>query len=151
LTKTVNVSTLLDEGRWTGYQKLLIVGNAGAGAITGGARTPYIWRASFTNAQVSSVMGKHLSTLADVGPVYLIAPDYAAGTEVIRGFKSTFEPSGGKIAGEAKPAFGKTQDYQPFLAGIQSSGALPARKSFERLGRSYGADASALTSVTLPS
>jgi len=28
LTKTVNVSTLLDEGRWTGYQKLLIVGTA---------------------------------------------------------------------------------------------------------------------------
>ena len=65
-------------------KKLLIVGNAGAGAITGGARTPYIWRTSFTNAQVSSVMGKHLSTVADVGPVYLIAPDYAAGTEVIR-------------------------------------------------------------------
>jgi len=104
-------------------KKLLIVGNAGAGAITGGARTPYIWRTSFTNAQVSSVMGKHLASIADVGPVYLIAPDYAAGTEVIRGFKSTFEPAGGKIAGEAKPAFGKTQDYQPFLAGIQSSGA----------------------------
>ena len=28
MTKTVNVSTLLDEGRWTGYQKLLIVGTA---------------------------------------------------------------------------------------------------------------------------
>lgn len=104
-------------------KKLLIVGNAGAGAITGSARNPYIWRTSFTNAQVSSVMGKHLAGIADIGPVYLIAPDYAAGAEVIRGFKSTFEPAGGKIAGEAKPAFGKTQDYQPFLAGIQSSGA----------------------------
>ena len=104
-------------------KKLLIVGNAGAGAITGAARSPYIWRTSFTNAQVAAVMGRHLAGLADVGPVYVIAPDYAAGTEVIRGFKSTFEPGGGKIAGEAKPAFGKTQDYQPFLAGIQGSGA----------------------------
>lgn len=110
----------------TEAKKLLIVGNAGAGAITGAAKSPYIWRASFTNAQVSSVMGKHLAGLADAGPVYLIAPDYAAGTEVIRGFKSTFEAAGGKIAGEAKPAFGKTQDYQPFLAGIQGSGAKSA-------------------------
>ena len=26
--KTVNVSAVLDEGRWTGYQKLLIFGTA---------------------------------------------------------------------------------------------------------------------------
>ncbi|HEU4732785.1 MAG TPA: ABC transporter substrate-binding protein [Kofleriaceae bacterium] len=104
-------------------KKLLIVGNAGAGAITGASPSPYIWRTSFTNAQTAAVMGKHLASLAEVGPVYVMAPDYAAGTEVIRGFRSTFEAAGGKIAGEAKPPFGKTQDYQPFLAGIQSSGA----------------------------
>src|SRR5215470_2443972 len=68
-------------------------------------------------------MGKHLASKGDVGPVYLIAPDYAAGAEVIRGFKTAFTAGGGKIAGEAKPAFGKTQDYQPFLTGIKSSGA----------------------------
>jgi branched-chain amino acid transport system substrate-binding protein len=104
-------------------KKLMIVANAGAGAITGAAKSPYIWRTSFTNAQVASVMGKHLAGQADVGPVYLLAPDYAAGAEVIRGFKTAFEAGGGKIAGEAKPAFGKTQDYQPFLSGIQASGA----------------------------
>ncbi|HEX3761261.1 MAG TPA: ABC transporter substrate-binding protein [Kofleriaceae bacterium] len=104
-------------------KKLMIIANAGAGAITGAARSPYIWRTSFTNAQVASVMGKHLAGKPDVGPVYLIAPDYAAGAEVIRGFKTAFEAGGGKIAGEAKPAFGKTQDYQPFLTGIQGSGA----------------------------
>jgi branched-chain amino acid transport system substrate-binding protein len=104
-------------------KKLLVVANAGAGAITGAARTPYIWRTSFTNAQVAAVMGTHLAGLAAAGPVYVLAPDYAAGTEVIRGFKTTFEAGGGKLAGEAKPAFGKTQDYQPFLAGIQASGA----------------------------
>jgi branched-chain amino acid transport system substrate-binding protein len=104
-------------------KKLMIVANAGAGAITGAEKNPYIWRTSFTNAQVASVMGKHLAGKAEVGPVYLIAPDYAAGAEVIRGFKTAFEAGGGKIAGEAKPAFGKTQDYQPFLTGIQASGA----------------------------
>src|SRR5215470_3070916 len=104
-------------------KKLMIVANAGAGAITGAAKNPYIWRTSFTNAQVASVMGKHLAGKAEVGPVYAIAPDYAAGAEVIRGFKATFEAGGGKVAGEAKIPFGKTQDFQPFLTGIQSSGA----------------------------
>jgi branched-chain amino acid transport system substrate-binding protein len=104
-------------------RKLLIVANAGAGAITGAARNPYIWRTSFSNAQVSAAMGKHLATVGTVGPVYVLAPDYAAGAEAIGGFKKTFTDGGGTIAGEAKPAFGKTQDYQPFLAGIRSSGA----------------------------
>ena len=104
-------------------KKLLIIANAGAGKITGAAKSPYIWRTSFTNAQIAAAMGKHLAGQASAGPVYLIAPAYAAGDEVIAGFKTAFEAGGGKIAGEAKPAFGKTQDYQPFLTGIQSSGA----------------------------
>lgn len=104
-------------------KKLLIIANAGAGKITGAAKSPYIWRTSFTNAQIASVMGKHLAGQAGAGPVYVIAPDYAAGAEVIAGFKAAFEAGGGKIAGEAKTPFGKTQDFQPFLTGIQSSGA----------------------------
>jgi len=104
-------------------KKLLIVGNAGAGALTAGAKNPYVWRTSFTNAQIAAAMGKHLAGRSDAGPVYVIAPDYKAGEEVIRGFKATFSAGGGKIAGEAKPAFAKTQDYQPFLTGIQASGA----------------------------
>jgi len=104
-------------------KKLLIVGNAGAGALTAGAKNRYVWRTSFTNAQIASAMGKHLAGHPDAGPVYVIAPDYKAGEEVIRGFKATFEAGGGKMAGEAKPAFAKTQDYQPFLTGIQASGA----------------------------
>ena len=104
-------------------RKVLVVANAGAGAITGASRTPYIWRTSFTNAQISSVMGQHLATAGAGGPVYLIAPDYAAGAEVLAGFRKTFTAGGGQIAGEAKPAFGKTQDYQPYLTGTRESGA----------------------------
>jgi branched-chain amino acid transport system substrate-binding protein len=104
-------------------KKVLVVANAGAGAITGAARTPYIWRASFTNAQISSVMGQHLAKAGTGGPVYTLAPDYAAGAEVLRGFQTTFTAGGGKIAGEAKPPFGKTQDYQPYLTGIRQAKA----------------------------
>ncbi len=104
-------------------KKLFLITNAGAGAITGAARTPYIWRTSFTNAQVGATMGKYLASLGNVGPVYVIVPDYAAGAEEIVGFEKTFTEGGGKVAGEAKTPFGKTQDFQPFLAGIKSSGA----------------------------
>jgi branched-chain amino acid transport system substrate-binding protein len=103
-------------------KKLLIVSNAGAGDITGKARSPYIWRTSFTNAQVASVMGNVLATTAP-GGVYTIASDYAAGAEAIAGFSGTFQAAGGKIAGSSKPAFGKTSDYQPFLSQIQTSKA----------------------------
>lgn len=104
-------------------KKILIVANAGAEDITGKARSPYIWRSSFTNAQISSAMGTHLAQSGLKDGVYAIAPDYTAGTEVIAGFTKAFEAGGGKVVGQAKPALGKTSDYQPFLSGIQSSGA----------------------------
>ena len=104
-------------------RKILIVANAGAADITGKARSPYIWRSSFTNAQISSAMGTHLAQSGFKDGVYAIAPDYTAGTEVIAGFTKAFEAGGGKVVGQAKPALGKTSDYQPFLSGIQSSGA----------------------------
>ncbi|OLT07317.1 hypothetical protein BJF90_14410 [Pseudonocardia sp. CNS-004] len=64
-------------------KKLLIVTNAGAEDITGAGRTPYIWRTSFTNGQISAAMGTHLAESGFGEGVYAIAPDYAAGTEVI--------------------------------------------------------------------
>jgi branched-chain amino acid transport system substrate-binding protein len=102
-------------------KKLLVVANAGAGDITGKARSPYIWRTSFTNAQVTAALGKHLAGSGKTA--YAIAPDYAAGAEAIAGFKTAFTAGGGAVIGEDKPAFGKTQDYQPFLTRIQASGA----------------------------
>jgi branched-chain amino acid transport system substrate-binding protein len=102
-------------------KKLLLVSNAGANAITGASRSPYIWRTSFTNSQVSAPLGKQLG-----GPgrtAFAVAPDYAAGAEATAGFTGTFKAAGGTVVGEEKPAFGKTQDYQPVLSKIQASGA----------------------------
>jgi branched-chain amino acid transport system substrate-binding protein len=100
----------------------LIIANAGAGPITADAASPYVWRTSFTNAQVAAAMGEHLAQEA-VGPVYVMAPDYAAGQEVVAGFTAAFEAGGGTLAGQALTPFGTTQDFQPFLSGAQSSGA----------------------------
>jgi branched-chain amino acid transport system substrate-binding protein len=102
-------------------KKLLVIANAGAGAITGAGRTPYIWRVSFTNAQVAAAVGSLLA--GTVQKAYAIAPDYAAGAEAISGFSTAFTAGGGTVIGSSKPAFGKTQDYQPFLTRIRAAGA----------------------------
>ncbi|HEX6355177.1 ABC transporter substrate-binding protein [Actinophytocola sp.] len=107
----------------TESKKLLLVANAGAEDITGKAASPYIWRTSFTNGQVSGVMGRYLAEQGTKDGVFVLAPDYAAGAEATAGFQTAYEAAGGAIAGSAKPPFGKTQDYQPFLSQIQSSGA----------------------------
>jgi len=120
----VNSATALGvRDLFTESKKLLIVTNAGAEAVTSTARTPYIWRSSFTNGQIAAAMGAHLAQSGFSEGVYAIAPDYAAGTEVITAFTKAFETGGGRVVGQAKPPFGTTSDYQPFLTGIQDSGA----------------------------
>lgn len=104
-------------------QKVLLVANAGAAAVTGANGNPYVWRASFQNAQIAAAMGDHLGGQAVEGGIFVIAPDYAAGDEVISGFSTAYEAAGGTIAGTVKPPFGTTTDYQPFLTQIQQSGA----------------------------
>ncbi|MCE7002978.1 ABC transporter substrate-binding protein [Kibdelosporangium philippinense] len=105
-------------------KKLLLVSNAGAAAITDPAKlSPYVWRTSFQNAQVASVLGTYLGKEKKQDGVYVIAPDYAAGTEVVNGFTKAIQAAGGTVAGSAKPPFATTTDYQPFLSAIRSSGA----------------------------
>ncbi len=119
----VNSATALGAAdQFTEAQKVLIVANAGAGAITGEAASPYVWRTSFTNALIAAAMGEHLAE-EGVGPLYVMAPDYAAGQEVVAGFTKAYEAGGGTVAGQALTPFGTTQDYQPFLSGIPGSGA----------------------------
>lgn len=119
----VNSATALGVAQQVTEAKVpLIIANAGAGAITKDAASPYVWRTSFTNAQVAAAMGKYLATQKS-GPVYVMAPDYAAGQEAVKGFTAAFTAGGGTIAGQALTPFGTTQDFQPFLSGAQASGA----------------------------
>lgn len=106
----------------TEAKKVLVIANAGAAAITGEAGSPYIWRSSFVNAQVVIPLAEYLAS-NDIGPVYVMAPDYAAGQEVVAGFTKAFEGAGGTVAGQALTPFGTTQDFQPFLSGIRGTDA----------------------------
>jgi branched-chain amino acid transport system substrate-binding protein len=123
LVGIVNSATALGVAKQvTEAETPLLIANAGAGPITKDAGSPYVWRTSFTNAQIAAAMGEHLAK-EGVGPVYVMAPDYAAGQEVVAGFTKAFQAGGGKLAGQALTPFGTTQDFQPFLSGAQASGA----------------------------
>ncbi len=99
---------------------ILIVSNAGAKDLTGAKFSKYIFRTSFTNGQVVYPLGEW--AYKNVGKkIFLIAPDYAAGNEYIEAFKASFTKAGGTVAGEQKPAFGKTTDYAPYLTQIQQA------------------------------
>ena len=101
----------------------LIVSNAGANDITRKAKSPFIFRTSFSNWQCNYSGGQWFYDNVAKDGVFVIAPDYAAGKEHIAGFREAFEKAGGKIIGEVYPPFGRTQDYQPFISQIRASGA----------------------------
>lgn len=100
-------------------KKPLIIGNAGADAITGKESSPYVWRTSFSNGEVGGAIGEHVAKEVGDGKVYLVGPDYAAGDEFLAGFKKSFEGAGGKIAGTQMTPFGKTTNFQPYLQKVR--------------------------------
>ncbi len=105
-----------------GSKAPLIVANAGADEATGARCSRYITRLSFSNAQVNRPMGQWLYDQG-VRRVYTLAPDYAAGREMIGGFTTAFEAAGGEIVGQDFTPFQKTQDFGPYLTAARSSGA----------------------------
>ncbi|MFV0293555.1 MAG: ABC transporter substrate-binding protein [Paracoccus sp. (in: a-proteobacteria)] len=100
----------------------LIVANAGNSDATGKDCSPFITRVSFSNDQLNRPMGEWMAAQG-VRSVYTLAPDYAAGQQMIQAFSDAFRNNGGKIAGGEFTPFGKTEDFSPYLAKARTSGA----------------------------
>lgn len=100
----------------------LIVANAGNDEATGEACSAYITRLSFSNQQVNRPMGTHLYDQG-VRKVFTMASDYAAGRQMVGAFADAFTEAGGEIVGQEWTPFQKTQDFGPYLANAQASGA----------------------------
>src|SRR5436190_16223169 len=97
-------------------KSLLIVTTAGANDITRARKSPYIFRASYSNYQVHYPMGAYL--LQKVGRRFMItAADYAAGRETAAAFKEGFVAAGGDLVGEIYPPFPNT-DYAAYLTQV---------------------------------
>jgi branched-chain amino acid transport system substrate-binding protein len=100
---------------------ILIVSNAGADAISRGRCSKWIFRASFSNWQPCQPMGGWVAKNVSKD-VFLTAPNYQAGKDMMNAFKETFVPAGGKVVDEDYPKLGET-DYAPYLTKIRQSGA----------------------------
>lgn len=100
----------------------LVVANAGNSVMTGASCSPYVIRVSFSNDQVNRPMGPWLYEQG-VGKVYTLAPDYAAGRQMIEAFANAYTEAGGEIVGQAFTPFQDTKDFGPYLTAAQESGA----------------------------
>jgi branched-chain amino acid transport system substrate-binding protein len=98
----------------------LIVANAGNDEATGADCSPSIIRVSFSNSQINRPMGPWLAAQGKK-KVYLMAPDYAAGHQMMEAFREGFVANGGEIVGEAYPPLQGTTDYGPYLAAAKAA------------------------------
>ncbi|MEQ8291484.1 MAG: ABC transporter substrate-binding protein [Roseovarius sp.] len=105
-----------------GAEVPLIVANAGNDEATGENCSPYIARVSFSNRQVSGPMGEWLAEQG-VKTAYTLAPDYAAGHQMVDAFTQKFTEGGGEVVGGEFTPFGQTSDFGPYLTNAKSSGA----------------------------
>ncbi|MCI0548039.1 MAG: ABC transporter substrate-binding protein [Candidatus Rokubacteria bacterium] len=100
---------------------ILIVSNAGADAISRERCSKWIFRTSFSNWQPCQPMGGWVAKNV-ANEVFLTAPNYQAGKDMMNAFKETFVPAGGKVIDEDYPKLGET-DYAPYLTKIRQSKA----------------------------
>jgi branched-chain amino acid transport system substrate-binding protein len=101
-----------------GSNAILIVPNAGAGTVTGAMCAPNIFRTSFSNWQtgfatgVAAAQRKHKTAVT-------ITWKYAAGDEMVEGFKEAFEKGGGKVLKDLTVPFPNVE-FQALLTEIAS-------------------------------
>jgi branched-chain amino acid transport system substrate-binding protein len=105
-----------------GAEVPLIVANAGNDDSTGASCSKYITRVSFSNSQVNRPMGTWMAEQG-IKKVYTLAPDYAAGHQMIDAFTAAFTAAGGEVVGAEYTPFGQTSDFGPYLTNAKSSGA----------------------------
>jgi branched-chain amino acid transport system substrate-binding protein len=97
---------------------LLIVPNAGAGAVTGAMCAPNIFRSSFSNWQPGYAMGEVVAKKGHK-KVVTITWKYAAGDESVAGFKEAYTKGGGQVVKELSLPFPGVE-FQALLTEIAS-------------------------------
>ncbi|RZT97729.1 ABC transporter substrate-binding protein [Rivibacter subsaxonicus] len=98
---------------------LLIVPNAGAGAVTGPMCAPNIFRSSFSNWQTGYATGEAVAKRGHK-KVATITWKYAAGDEMVAGFKEAFEKAGGSVVKELNLPFPNVE-FQALLTDLAAT------------------------------
>jgi len=97
-------------------KELLIVANAAGDKTSWELKSDYVYRVHMSNWQTGAAgadwLAEHLGKR-----VFIIAPNYAAGQEVVAAFKEQFTAAGGEIVGEAWNDLG-TNDFGAYMTQI---------------------------------
>ena len=94
---------------------LMVGTNAGPHQLSGELCNERYFTTSWQNDQTPEAMGKYM-TDQGLNDVYLMAPNYAAGKDMLTGFKRTFK---GRIAGEVYTTVNQP-DYQAEIAQLRA-------------------------------
>jgi len=100
----------------TGSGTFMIDTNAGAHEFAGKQCHELFFATSWQNDQTPEAMGKYMQDQG-ITDVYVLAPNYAAGKDMVTGFKRFFK---NKIVDEVYTKFGQ-QDYQAEISQIRAA------------------------------
>jgi branched-chain amino acid transport system substrate-binding protein len=99
----------------TSAGKIMVGTNAGPSPLAGAQCNKLHINASWQNDQTPEAMGKHMQD-AGFTDVYIMAPNYQAGKDMLTGFKRYFK---GRIVDEVYTKLGQT-DYQAELSQLRA-------------------------------
>jgi branched-chain amino acid transport system substrate-binding protein len=100
-------------------EKIHISPNAGPSQLAGSQCNRHFFNTAFQNDAVHEATGK---VVADAGiqRVWLMAPNYPAGQDALRGFRRAYDSSGGEVMDEVYTQLGQL-DYAAEIADIQAA------------------------------
>jgi branched-chain amino acid transport system substrate-binding protein len=100
-------------------EKIYISPNAGPSQLAGAQCNRHFFNTAFQNDAVHEATGK---VVADAGirRVWLLAPNYPAGQDALRGFRRAYDPSGGEVIDETYTQLGQL-DYAAEIAALQAA------------------------------
>ncbi|HSA90743.1 MAG TPA: ABC transporter substrate-binding protein [Burkholderiales bacterium] len=99
----------------TGAGKIMVGTNAGASPLAGAQCNELYFSTSWNNDQTPEAMGKFMQEQG-INDVYVLAPNYQAGKDMVAGFKRNFK---GRIVEEIYTKMGQ-QDYQAEITQLRS-------------------------------
>ena len=101
----------------TGAGTIMVVPTPGRTSCRGKMCNELYFTTSWQNDETPEAMGKHMQDQG-ISDVYVMAPNYAAGKDMVTGFKRYFK---GKIVDEVFTSFGQ-QDYQAEITALRAAG-----------------------------
>jgi branched-chain amino acid transport system substrate-binding protein len=99
----------------TGAGKIMVGSNAGASPLAGSQCNELYFSTSWNNDQSPEALGKFMQEKG-INDVYVLAPNYQAGKDMVAGFKRYFK---GRIVDEQYTKLGQT-DYQAEITALRA-------------------------------